>query len=60
MLFGKDLTGKYFYERYHKQKLVPFGEKVPYVEELPFLGDIFQWGVGLGSWNTGEGYEFFK
>ncbi|MFI5263396.1 MAG: apolipoprotein N-acyltransferase, partial [Candidatus Kapaibacterium sp.] len=60
MLFGKDLSGKYYYQRYHKQKLVPFGEKVPYVEELPFLGDIFQWGVGLGSWNNGEGYEFFK
>lgn len=60
MLFGKDLSGKYYYQRYHKQKLVPFGEKVPYVESLPFLGDLFAWGVGLGSWNHGEGYENFK
>ena len=60
MLFGKDMSGKYYYERYHKQKLVPFGEKVPYVETLPFLGDLFAWGVGLGSWNHGEGYENFK
>ena len=59
MLFGKDFNGKYFYQRYHKQKLVPFGEKVPYVEELPFLGDVFQWSVGLGSWNNGEGYGLF-
>ncbi len=60
MLFGKDLSGKPFFVRYHKQKLVPFGEKVPYVEELPFLGDLFQWGVGLGSWNTGVGYPLLK
>jgi apolipoprotein N-acyltransferase len=59
MLFGKDPTGKFYYQRYHKQKLVPFGEAVPYVEELPFLGDLFQWSVGLGSWNHGQGYVFF-
>ncbi|MDP4218905.1 MAG: apolipoprotein N-acyltransferase [Bacteroidota bacterium] len=60
MLFGKDLSGKFYYQRYHKQKLVPFGEAVPFVEELPFLGDLFQWGVGLGSWNHGQGYDFFR
>lgn len=60
MLFGKDPTGKFYYERYHKQKLVPFGEAVPFVETLPFLGDLFQWSVGLGSWNHGQGYEYFN
>lgn len=60
MLFGKDMSGNFYYERYHKQKLVPFGEKVPLVETLPFLGDLFQWGVGIGSWNHGEGFEIFK
>ena len=44
-------------EAYHKQKLVPLGEHVPYVEILPFLGKIFHWGVGLGSWNYGTEYE---
>ena len=42
---------------YHKQKLVPLGEHVPFVEVFPALGRVFQWGVGLGSWNLGEGYE---
>ncbi|MEP7235603.1 MAG: apolipoprotein N-acyltransferase [Ignavibacteriota bacterium] len=60
MLFGKDLSGRFYHQRYHKQKLVPFGEKVPLVEDIPVLGEIFQWGVGLGSWNSGEGYELFR
>lgn len=44
-------------ERYHKQKLVPLGEHVPFVDMFPVLGKVFQWGVGLGSWNVGRGYE---
>jgi apolipoprotein N-acyltransferase len=27
------------------------------VQYFPFLGKWFQWGVGIGSWNYGEGYE---
>ncbi len=40
---------------YHKTLLVPFGEKIPYVEYLPFLGDFLKWEVGISSWNVGEG-----
>jgi apolipoprotein N-acyltransferase len=53
MLFYKAPAGKFTYQRYHKEKLVPFGEHVPFVNIFPVLGDIFKWGVGLGSWNTG-------
>ncbi len=59
LLFYKEPSGKFNYQRYHKQKLVPFGERVPFVDAIPVLGDIFKWGVGLGSWNTGKNYDVF-
>lgn len=59
LLFFQEPSGKHTYQRYHKQKLVPFGEKVPFVDAIPLLGDIFKWGVGLGSWNTGDSYDVF-
>ena len=59
LLFYKEPSGNYNYQRYHKQKLVPFGEKVPFVDAIPLLGEVFKWGVGLGSWNTGDSYDVF-
>ncbi len=46
-------------QEYHKTKLVPFGEKIPYAEYLPFLGKLLKWGVGISSWNTGDGARVF-
>lgn len=40
-------------QKYQKNKLVPFGEKVPFVEDLPFLGEFIKWQVGISSWNVG-------
>ncbi len=47
-------------QRYGKMHLVPLGEKVPFVESLPFLGDFFKWNVGISSWNTGRDTTIFN
>jgi apolipoprotein N-acyltransferase len=47
-------------QKYGKMKLVPFGEKVPLVESLPFLGDWIKWDVGISSWNTGRDTTIFQ
>jgi apolipoprotein N-acyltransferase len=59
LLFYKEPSGNFTYQRYHKQKLVPFGERVPFVDAIPLLGDVFKWGVGLGSWNVGDDHTVF-
>lgn len=41
-------------QKYGKMKLVPFGEKTPFSDKLPFLADLIKWGVGLGGWNIGK------
>jgi apolipoprotein N-acyltransferase len=40
-------------QKYGKIKLVPFGEKVPLADHIPFLGDLIKWNVGITGWNTG-------
>lgn len=41
-------------QKYRKMKLVPFGEKTPFSDKIPFLADLIKWGVGLGGWNVGK------
>lgn len=47
-------------QKYGKIKLVPFGEHVPFVEQLPFLGDFIKWEVGISSWNVGREQTVFN
>jgi len=51
--------GTYEIQKYGKTQLVPMGEKVPFVEQLKFLGDIFKWGVGITGWNVGKDTTVF-
>jgi apolipoprotein N-acyltransferase len=48
---------------HQKMKLTPFGEGVPFSQDIPFLGEILQWGVGISGWKKGaiqQPLQFFK
>jgi len=69
-------SGKYYYttynsilfidpnqsniQRYGKMQLVPLGEHTPFIDQLPFLGDLLKWGVGISGWNVGQDTTVFK
>jgi apolipoprotein N-acyltransferase len=43
-----------------KVKLVPFSERPPYQEYLPFLSKWIKWGVGISNWEFGSGLKVFS
>ena len=49
-----------YVQRYGKIHLVPLGEHTPFVDQLPFLGDLLRWGVGISGWNVGQDTTVFN
>ncbi|MFZ1731917.1 MAG: apolipoprotein N-acyltransferase [Bacteroidota bacterium] len=41
-------------EIYHKSRLTPLSERIPYLDELPFMQDALSWGVGISNWGLGD------
>jgi apolipoprotein N-acyltransferase len=44
---------------YTKSRLVPFSERTPYQELMPFLTKFVKWSVGLSAWQIGNGQQIF-
>jgi len=47
-------------QRYGKMQLVPLGEHTPFVDQIPFLGELLKWGVGISGWNVGQDTTVFE
>ena len=46
-------------QTYSKMRLVPFAERIPYVESVPFLIEPLRWGVGISNWAKGTDSTVF-
>ncbi|MCX8010522.1 MAG: apolipoprotein N-acyltransferase, partial [Ignavibacteria bacterium] len=54
------IPDEYNYQTYGKIKLVPFSERTPYLEYVPFLGDLIKWQVGISNWSVGRKHTIFS
>lgn len=45
---------------HRKMKLTPFGEGFPFSQDIPWLGSILQWGVGISGWKKGTNQQPLK
>ncbi|MBN2537799.1 apolipoprotein N-acyltransferase [candidate division WOR-3 bacterium] len=46
-------------QRHYKMRLVPFSEKIPYVDRFPFIARIIGT-ADMGNWDFGTSYNVFK
>ena len=46
-------------QKYHKIKLVPYAERVPYSDVITFL-NVFRWNLGIGGWGIGKDTTIFS
>ena len=46
-------------QSYSKMRLVPFAERIPYAESVPFLIEPLRWGVGISNWGKGKDSTIF-
>jgi apolipoprotein N-acyltransferase len=49
-----------FVQTYNKMRLVPFAERIPYADDVPFLIEPLRWGVGISNWGLGKDSTVFK
>ncbi len=45
---------------YHKSRLTPLSERIPYLDDLPFMQDALTWGVGISNWGQGNDTTVFS
>ncbi len=46
-------------QSYSKMRLVPFAERIPYADDVPFLIEPLRWGVGISNWGLGRDSTVF-
>jgi len=54
------LPGERIPQIYHKSKLTPLSERIPYLDALPFMQDALNWGVGISNWGVGNDTTVFS
>lgn len=47
-------------QTYGKMILVPFAERIPYADAVPFLIKPLKWGVGISNWARGKDTTIFR
>ncbi|MFA5833098.1 MAG: apolipoprotein N-acyltransferase [Bacteroidota bacterium] len=47
-------------QTYSKMRLVPFAERIPYANKVPFLIEPLRWGVGISNWGLAKDSTIFE